>query len=440
MVAILTDNLKRQLVDNLIADFNDSANYYFIGLGRSEVWNDSDIAVTPSNSVADARNFQNSLQGVKQVSDISYVVPRVNWSAGSIYSAWDDNQVGYPTNGYYVITGSNDVYVCLQQGRNAQGVVITSTVEPTGTTTSAFTTADGYIWKYLYTITAFNANRFLAANYMPVTYIDSATDAIEQLQKAVQNAAIPGQVSRIVVTNGGTGYVSPPTVTIVGDGDSATATATISGGSVVKVDVTNRGSGYSVASVKFSTGSASARAVLSPAGGFGADARNDLKSTAVMINSRPDGTEGGELLIDQDFRQIGVIRNVKTAVTDSDFTGTAGTALRKLTFQAGATLFTQDNLIVGSTSGAKAYIDQVDSSAGVYYHQSETTGFKAFQLGESLTSQNLAGTTVGGSAVLDSDLPATVNKYSGSVLYIDNRSAIIRSAGEIQDIKIVIQL
>lgn len=440
MVAILTDNLKRQLIDDLVADFNDSASYYFIGLGRSEVWNDSDIATTPTNNVVGVRGFQNSLQGVKQVTDISYVVPRVNWSAGTIYSAWDDNQVGYPTNGYYVVTGSNDVYICLQQARNAQGVVTTSTVEPTGTLTSAFTTADGYTWKYLYSISAFDANRFLAANFMPVSYIDSATSAIEQLQKSVQDAAIPGQVSSIVVTNGGTGYVSAPTVTIVGDGDSATATATISGGAVVKVDVTNRGSGYNAASVKFSTGSATARAVLSPAGGFGADARTDLKSTAVMLNSQPSGVEGGALLIDQDFRQIGVIRNIKTDDTDSDFAGTAASALRKLTFQAGGTLFTQDNYIVGGTSGAKAYIDHVDSSAGVFYHQSETTGFKAFQSGESLTSQNLAGTTVGGSAILDSDLPATVNKYSGSVLYIDNRSAIIRSAGETQDIKIVIQL
>lgn len=440
MVAILTDKLKRRMLDDLVADFNDSASYYFIGLGRAEIWNDSDVIVAPANTTREVRNFQNSLQGVKQIADLAYVAPRVNWSAGSIYSAWDDNQPGYPTNGYYVVTASNEVYICIQQGRNSQGIVVPSTVEPTGNTIVAFTTADGYVWKYLYSINSFQASRFLSANYIPVPFIDSANDNIEQLQKNVQNAAINGQVSRIVITNGGTGYSVAPTVSIIGDGDSATATSIISGGSVVRVNMTNNGNGYTNASVKFSSGTAAARAVISPAGGFGADARNDLKSTAIMLNGRPDGVEGGELLVNQDFRQIGVIRNIKVDGSESDFTQTAGIALRKLTFEPGGTQFTPDTIIVGGTSLAKGYIDQIDSAASVYYHQSETTGFGTFQSGEALTAQNLAGATVGGSAVLDSDLPATVNKYTGSVLYIDNRSAIIRSSGETQDIKIVIQL
>jgi hypothetical protein len=46
------------------------------------------------------------------------------------------------------------------------------------------------------------------------------------------------------VTNGGSGYLAPPKINIIGDGAGATAEAVISGGSVVGINVTNGGSGY----------------------------------------------------------------------------------------------------------------------------------------------------------------------------------------------------
>jgi hypothetical protein len=438
---IITEKYKRDLGDLLVSDFDSADNYFFIGLSRSELWNDSDIPPAAVNSKHEERKFRNSLQAVKQINDISFVIPRYNWTSGTIYSAYDDRVVGYPTNGYYILTQSNQVYLCIQQGINDQGQPVPSVVEPTGTLTTPFVTADGYTWKFLYSLSALETSRFLAANYMPVRYIDSADTTIrEQQQQAVQNAAVAGAVSSIVVTSGGSGYTTTPTVTIVGDGAGATATATVSGGAVVKIEMTNRGSGYKNANVVFSSGNATARAILAPENGFGADPRVETRADAVMLNGRPDGIEGGEFLIDQDFRQIGVIRNIKKPLTDSDFVASAGNALNYLRFDAGATAFSDDTFVIGSTSGAKGYIDRADSSAGLFYHQTEATGFGSFVSGETLSAENLSGATVPGSAILDSDVPGTVNRFSGDVLYIDNRAAIVRSAGEIQDIKVVIQL
>ena len=440
MPAIITDILKRDLLAELKSDFDSAGSEYYVGLGRSELWDDSDNVVTPTQSDRTIDLFRQSLQGIKKIQDVSYIVPRYNWSSGTIYTAYDDNLSSYPSNAYYVKTDANQVYICLQQGKNAAGAAVTSTVEPTGVATTPFTTADGYVWKFLYSITALQANRYLSANYQPVQLIDSAANPLEQLQVDIQNAAIGGQILNVAVTAGGTGYSSAPTVTITGDGDSAEATATISGGEVVKVEMTNRGSGYTYADVSFSSGAAAARAIISPTNGIGADPRIDLRSSALMFNGRPDADEDGALLIGQDFRQVGLIRNPTTTATDSDFTGNAGSTLRKLTFQGGATPFTNDTFVVGATSAAKAYVTSADSAAGVFYHQTETTGFGTFQAGESLTAQNAAGATVTGSATLDSDQPATINRYSGEVLYIDNRSAVTRSAGELQDIKIIVQL
>ena len=300
----------------------------------------------------------------------------------------------------------------------------------------------------MYTIGAYRASRFLAGNFMPVQHVDSAdsnSPINDRVQKNIQDAAISSQILGIAITNGGSGYTSAPTVTISGDGTNATATAIVSGGAVVNIKMDSngsgqiKGSGYNQASISFSTGNATARAIISGKDGLGGRPISDLKSTYIMLNGRPSDTEGGELLLNQDFRQVGVIRNILKS-NDSDFTGAAGSALTKLRFNAGATAFTTDNLIVGGTSGAKAYIDYADSTAGAIIHQTETTGFKNFQIGENLTATNLSGVATVGSAVLASFDSATVNKYTGELLYIDNRAAITRSAGETQDIKIVIQL
>jgi hypothetical protein len=55
---------------------------------------------------------------------------------------------------------------------------------------------------------------------------------------------IAGFVIGATITNGGSGYPSPPTVTITGLGSGAAATATISSGVVTGITITNAGSGY----------------------------------------------------------------------------------------------------------------------------------------------------------------------------------------------------
>jgi len=55
---------------------------------------------------------------------------------------------------------------------------------------------------------------------------------------------VNGAITAIAVTAGGSGYTTPPTVTIAGDGTAATATATVTSGVVTAITVTAGGSGY----------------------------------------------------------------------------------------------------------------------------------------------------------------------------------------------------
>lgn len=447
MAGIITDDLKRLLLDQMVSDVQSSSQNYYLGIGNSIDWDSSDTAPTPINSLREERNLRLRLQSIKSAEDVSYVVPRNNWISGTIYSGWDDNVSGHPSSPYFIITEDNGVYICLRQGKDATGAAVASTVEPTGSSSTSYYASDGYVWKFLFTLSAGNANKFLSANYVPVSLIDS-TDSSSPAniieQKNIQDAAVAGEIANFQVTDGGSGYTSAPTVTISGNGSGASATAIISGGSVVDVKIDSdgsggveHGSGYTKANVTFSTGNAKARATLGPKAGFGANPIDDLKAKALMFNGKPSGNESNTFITDNDFRQVALIKNPTITATDSDFTQASSFVLNKLTFTLPvSTDFTVDKTILGGTSGAKGYVNTYNTTSGVlYYHQDEDTGFIAFQNGEAVTETNGSG-----SGTIDSAADGYIDFTSGEVLYIENRAAISRADDQTEDIKIVIQL
>jgi len=465
MAAVLTDDLKRIILKDLFRDFEDSANNYFAAIGKSEVWNDSDIADAPRNSVRDVRNMRLGIQSVKNITDLTFTVPRYNWVSGAIYSAYDDNVDGFPILPFYVMNDNQQVYICLEQGKtNANPPQpVASTVQPTGNTEgTAFRTADGYVWKFLYSIGALKASKFISSAYIPVARVqDSAGDTVdvgEYLvdsdapaedveQQLIQQNAIGGQVLNYVMTSFGTGYTSVPTVTVIGNGIRAKATPTVAGGSVVNLRVKDSsdgtfafGNGYTYANVVIEGGNgtgASARAIIGPEDGLGFDAREDLKSAALMFNTKPNGDEQNTFIVGQDFRQISLMKNIKIQDSSGSFTDETGLGLRRLQVTSVADgPFENDKIIIGTQSGAKAYIDNVDSSM-VYYHQSEYTGFGVFDSGETISIHEGGGSTTG---IVSKVLKGVFDPHSGELLYIDNRAAVFRSADQTEDIKIVIQL
>lgn len=452
-MATVTNPLKKQVISSIQSDFADSAENYFAVIGRSEDWNDSDIAPTVANSAREERNFRLGAQSAKNIIDLSFVVPRYNWSSGAIYSAYDDAQVGYPAQTYYVMNDNNQVYMCIQQSKNASGQAQVSTVQPSGNTTGTpFDTADGYVWKFLYSISALDATKFISANYLPIKLqgaTDSDSPAADVEQLAVQNAAVVGQIIGYAVDSGGAGYTSTPTVTVTGNGTKAKAGATISGGQVVKVELIDSsgnytlGSAYDFADVSITGGGsptkpASVRAILSTPLGLGGDPRDDLRSTAIMFNVKPEGTENTDFIVGNDFRQVGLMKDLKDSSGDSDFTASTGIILKQVKLSSVTSGFTADNIIEGSTSGVQALIDKVDSS-NIWYHQTEVTGFGNFDSGENITE-----TDGNGAGVLNASFAPYINPeidaFSGQLLYIDNRAAITRATDQTEDIKIVIQI
>ena len=465
MVAIATDPLKLKYSDLLFNEMITATdgNEYFIGIGKSDQYDSAnDNIITPLRHIKDEREARNNLESVMKVGagNFSFVIPRHNWTAGAIYSAWSDHTVGYPTNTYYVLTEDNQVYICLQASKDAAGNPNVSTVKPSFSDAGAgfaeaFKTSDGYIWKFLYEISSTRITTFLSSGFMPVEFVDSSNDitASQQQQANIRTQALnnkKGQIFGAEIINAGSGYTTKPNITIVGDGTGAVATCEIDNGQIVKVEMTSTigdsgmGSGYNVARMELDGGNAILRPIIGPRDGIGADPRVDLKSSSIMAVVKPAGTQSGDFNITNDFRQITLFRNLEKRDSAGGAgpvaTQTSGRANRVLTLQGNIGSLVADQKITGD-SGTVAWIDQIDSNGSgkglVYYHTNNQFAITNKGPGFFSSAETITGSTAG-TGIVDTDSSVEIDPFSGELLYIDSRARIIRSADQTEDIKVIL--
>ena len=428
MVAIVTKEIRVQNAANFISDVGSNSMYLFVG--RTQQWPSSDTSIdTPVNRFQDTQTAHQRMMAAKKITagDLSHAAPRYNWVSGTTYVGWDDT-VDLSSSQYYVLTDELKCYKCIIAGSGA------SVNKPTGTTTNNIEAdgGDGYRWKYMFTLSGVNATKFLTSAYLPVSTLASDDGS---LQYDVQTAADNGAIHHIVVTAGGTGYTTAPTVTISGDGSSATATATIAAGAVTGITVSNNGSNYENATVTISGGggsNATARPIMSPKGGHGSDPVNELGAFFVMSNIKLDGAEGsGDFPIDNDYRQIGIVRNPYNHGTTTVSTASTMYANKSMTLSSVSGTFAVDAQVTGGSTGAVGFIDSVDGTT-IRYHQDSSTGFTAFNGSEAVTSGSA-------SATVSSLGNPEMEKHSGQIMYLENRAAISRASAQIEDIKLVIE-
>lgn len=439
ILAIVRQTMRSRIARDLLANVQDLSSQYFIGIGKSDVFNDTDTAFAAVDTPLEEKEFRNNLQSIKRVEASSMVIPRVNWSSGSLYSAWSDKETAHP---FYVMNEQKEVYICLSQG-GSQETPNLSTVEPNYGTIhpdqylTPFTTADGYEWKYMFSLSPERVVDFLSSNYIPVLVSDKdPADAgpFEDLLIEVQNTAIPRQLVGVEIIESGSGYVDGDVPLIIdGNGTGAAGTVTVLGGEVVKVTMTDRGQDYMSAGVSIDgvgTGCV-LRAILSDHNGLGKDQTNDFKTSSVMFTIKPNGVEDDTFIVENTFRQMGLLKDVD----NTDGTPFLGTKLKVLPYirLTAASGFTSGNQIKGSNSDALGHIDESVNN-NVYFHQNDSTGFGDFEVGETVTE--IGGDASGVVSLVYAD--NGVNRFSGEVLYIENRHRIRRDAEQQEDIKIVI--
>ena len=433
MVAIVSKQIRVNNAGNFRDDVGTDSTYLYIG--RSHQWPSSDTAIaTPVDTVFDKNNVHQNMIALKKVaqSDVSHSITRYNWLSGTTYVPYDDQLSTLSTSQYYVITDELNVYKCLDAGAGA------SVVKPTGQVTNAANSveSDGYVWKFMATLSGTQATKFLTNSFIPVNIITTNDGS---LQYDVQTNAQNGSIHRIKLISGGSGYTSTPTVTVTGNGSSATAAATVVGGVVTAITMSNIGTNYDEALIAVTGGGgtgATGRAIISPPGGHGANMADELGAFFIMCNINLDSAEGsGDFPIDNDFRQLGLLRNPFNFGTTTTATASTLQATRSIVYGSLAGgAFAVDEIITGGTSGTKAYITSIDTGTStIRYHQDATTGYGVFQASETISNPGAVTATV--SSLGNPE----VEKFSGEVLYIENRSAVARANSQIEDIKLVLE-
>jgi hypothetical protein len=176
----------------------------------------------------------------------------------------------------------------------------------------------------MFTIPPAEVVKFVTNEWIPIKTLAS-DDGSQQWQ--VQQAAVPGTIDRIDVITQGTQYTQVPTINIIGENSvQATATAVISNGNLIRIDLNNTGEGYRSATIEIVGGGpgangASAKAIISPQTGHGADPVSELGGFYAMLSGRLVDDEGGVFTVSNDFRRLGILMNPKVRGSNTLFTG-----------------------------------------------------------------------------------------------------------------------
>ena len=350
MPAVVTDQFRITNASNFVDSVLDSNNSYYVflglpnpavvGFGRTTSWNSSNGTPNPIDNLQYLTHYRDtSLFGKKiNSSNIRRVVKKHIWSANTRYDMYrhdyealnnpaPNSQTGslYKTN-YYVITSEFKVYICLDNGSSVTNVNGNESLdEPTFTDlepAAAGTQNDGYIWKYLFTVSPSDVIKFDSTEYivLPNDWSTTTDAQIQAVREAGDADINKNQLKKVYIENGGSGYNGNNSgneiCDILGDGNGAKALVTVTDGIITDVIVTAGGSGYTFAMVdlrNISTGVAeSNRAnlipIIPPSKGHGFDIYTELGADKVLIYSRFDDSTK-DFPTDSHFAQVGIIKN-----------------------------------------------------------------------------------------------------------------------------------
>ena len=484
MAAIITNKFRINNALQFYESFSeDSATTYYIFIGRAHAWaSDADVQgntitegtdaspPTPNDDISSEFYNWDDMLGAKIIAstDVSYCIPRRNWTTGTTYDHYEHNISSSNTansgatnlfdSTFVVMNSAYAVYKCIENDSNTA-----STVEPTSTSNSIVTTGDGYKWKYMYSLTSAET-----LNFMSTDFIHVSTDS------TVTAAAVDGALDTIEVVAGGSSYslsagATISAIPIRGDGSSGICSVTISSGAIASAAVTTAGTGYTYAYIRnadiiagTNAGGAGSGGNLNvfipPKGGHGKNAITELGGFYVMINKSLTGAEGtSDIGVANDFRRIGLVRDPYNYGTTTVASATTRRQIHAAVFSSVSGTFTADEEINQASTGAVGKVIEYDSTNKIlYWYQTrfpdvgtDSDGnLTAFSGANAITGQsssaaatpNTSDSTTTNAVVFASGYSTPELAFdSGDIIYVEERSPITRASDQTENIKLIIE-
>ena len=251
----------------------------YLGVGRQTEWTNPAVPDLPDTSVSGQTETLDELTALIKLDSSNFRLGLKNnvWATGTVYSQYDPEVTSY-ISPIYTVVGGVHVYKCLDNNSGAE-----STEPPSGTGTFLIETADGYIWKYVGTISGPELFTFGTTEFLPIPttltstpvkgeissfsdivttpkpFTPSESITVTIIGDGVGASAAPRTIAAgsdlaltgIYATAGGSGYSKAFAIAYNGleIGTGATGSATISIGEISSIDVTAPGENYTTASV-----------------------------------------------------------------------------------------------------------------------------------------------------------------------------------------------
>ena len=516
MSAIVTDQFRILNASNFVDSIDSNSYYITLGLanpvaagyGRTSDWNTN--PPSPIDNLAYASHTGDTVLFGKKITSANCrrIVRRIDWTSGTKYEIYrDDYSVTNPapiTNAarlydanYYVMNEDFRVYICIENGsdgNNPKGNV--SQDQPTFTDlepSRAGDSGDGYIWKYLFTISPSDIIKFDSTDYItvPNDWFTSNDAQIRAIRESGDSSINDNQIKTVFIENAGSNYANGlgQEMNIIGDGTGGKVRVDVEGGKITNTVVVSGGKDYSYALVdlgsinSFTTGtSAKLVPVIPPSKGHGHDLYKELGTDRVLVYARFDDSTK-DFPVDTSFAQVSIVKN-PTAVgtsntfTDNNFTGLSAFKFTSITGtpKVGEKI---EQSVQNGTAKAFGYVASFDTETKVlkyftdrslFYNQTtkdqqDYTGIStngrpyAFESSSNLISGQTSAFTaavdtgfsgiatnptgikqinLGVSFTAGMSVPE-INKGSGEVIYLDNRASIARNARQKEDIKVILE-
>ena len=497
MSAIITEKFRLHNASQFVESFTEaSASTYYLFLGKATAFSSTTTGgsdsspPTPITGPQDEFRAWNSMLGAKKItsSDVKRSLVRRNWSNGTVFDMYKHNYSSSNTSTsgasdlydstFYFMTSDFRVYKVLDNN----GGSAFSGSEPTSESTSPFSSG-GYVLKYMYKVTTSDFAKFGTTDFIPV-----------ETDSTVSAAATDGKIESLIVT-AGSGYTDGTYYAAVhGDGTSAGTSSgaivriTISGGAIQSFGLTAGtdttihagGSGYTFGYVNLgddfifsdaslssssSIGSGSNAAItviISPKGGHGNNAVEELGGHYVMTATTLTQAEGDDFTTANDFSSIGIVVDPTTFGTSTIASSSTARLTYVVKVDTNSGTFEPDEVITQATTGAVGKVVEFDSSRSlIFYQQEEFKGFGtvstsgnyvAFSGTNQITgaTSGATGTTAGNTetvTLLNSNTVTLTSGYanpelaadSGNIIYLENRKPIQRASDQTEDIKVIIE-
>lgn len=415
-------------------------------LSKVDIWADEINPPVPFQSQKELKRVMKNMFVAKKInsSDMSPITERNDWTTGTVYDYYDDNadmfvadELGIKTKKFYIRNRYDQVFKCLWNNNGAA-----STFEPyfepgTYNKNKIYQAADGYKWKFMYTISAGDKLKFMDSAWIPVPLNSTYPNP-------VASTAGTGSIDVINVTDGGSGYDPSNAVvfiTVTGDGSYASANAEISGGVITDIVVANTGINYTYANVEITSAigsGAAAFAPASPSAGHGSDPVSELGCRHVMITCTFNKDESGVLPTDIDFRQLGLMVNPyayfgsSVDLANSDIYNTSTV----LSMSQGFGSYGQDEIVFQSEDYTLANASYTATS--VAFNTSTNQLNVINTVGTPILNQVLIGNTTGTVRVLLQESQPAFIKNSGYIIYLENRASVQRTSMGSEQFRLVL--